>query len=643
MNFSKFLSILQLLILMGSGIHCSTAQSTDTMEIPTVEVKAKRPLYPIGRQHSRLDSSLINKEKRTSTLNQLLMEHSPVFINQYSPGGLASPSFRGTGARHSGVYWNGMEITYPSVGQTDLSLFPVHISDEILIKKGGSTLEDGAGGFGGNIHLNNTSTNAAPQFHTDLTQRIGSFGKYQTLATTKYGNKNLQGATKLFYHSAQNNYPYYDITQPDTPKVRQSHADYQKYGFLQNSYYHINSHHQIAGHLWVQKSDRALPPSMLTEGTHPRQTDTWINSLLNWHYHKNTTTITAHTGWSNTALSYIDTVAQINSRTNSHTFSNQVTWQENFPHQLHLESQLSYRREIVQSTGYSTLKRRDITALYSQLNILTLQKLDFSALFRQEIIDGTLSPFLPGLRITYRPFSSAMFYLKSNITRNFELPSLNDLYWDPGGNPDLQPEKGWNAEAILQYNKYLLNNRLYFTTQLTGFFTPIKDWISWVPTSSGIWEARNVKEVWARGLESSINIKTHWPSFYLQTQLQYTYTKTTTHTSTQQSDYAIGQQLIYTPLHKGNGYLRLQRRKGGFLSYTQTYTGRRYIKPDHSWYLPYYALSHITLGYETTLGSLQFRLQGTLKNIFNDRYQVIAWRPMPGRHFHLTLHLSYAH
>ena len=42
----------------------------------------------------------------------------------------------------------------------------------------------------------------------------------------------------------------------------------------------------------------------------------------------------------------------------------------------------------------------------------------------------------------------------------FRYPTFNDLYWQPGGNPDLEPEKSWYQ--TIKYKLYLddhyLNN-----------------------------------------------------------------------------------------------------------------------------------------------------------------------------------------
>ena len=52
---------------------------------------------------------------------------------------LSTISFRGTGAGHTSVIWNGVNINQPTIGQTDFSLFPVFAFDDIRIFYGASS------------------------------------------------------------------------------------------------------------------------------------------------------------------------------------------------------------------------------------------------------------------------------------------------------------------------------------------------------------------------------------------------------------------------------------------------------------------------------------------------------------------------
>lgn len=64
--------------------------------------------------------------KSVENLAQLLQENSTVFIKSYGSGSLASVSFRGTGAGHTRVLWNGVSLNSPMNGQIDFLCTLLH-------------------------------------------------------------------------------------------------------------------------------------------------------------------------------------------------------------------------------------------------------------------------------------------------------------------------------------------------------------------------------------------------------------------------------------------------------------------------------------------------------------------------------------
>ena len=59
----------------------------------------------------------------------------------------------GTTASHTLIDWNGININSPMLGQSDLSLFPVGLIDDINIYFGGASMLLNNGGIGGTINL----------------------------------------------------------------------------------------------------------------------------------------------------------------------------------------------------------------------------------------------------------------------------------------------------------------------------------------------------------------------------------------------------------------------------------------------------------------------------------------------------------
>ena len=94
----------------------------------------------------------------TDNLAYLLSKQTPIYIKSSGPGGLSTISIRGAGASHTQLYWNGISINSPTLGQLDLATLPVAFIDHAEIHLGASSVVDGSGGLGGAIQLN-TSAN----------------------------------------------------------------------------------------------------------------------------------------------------------------------------------------------------------------------------------------------------------------------------------------------------------------------------------------------------------------------------------------------------------------------------------------------------------------------------------------------------
>ena len=89
------------------------------------------------------------------------------------------------------------------------------------------------------------------------------------------------------------------------------------------------------------------------------------------------------------------------------------------------------------------------------------------------------------------------------MAKSFRLPTLNDLYWLPGGNLDLQPEFGNTFELGIDFQS---KNSLYDLQIHSGLFSNrVKNWIVWIP-GNGYWKPENVQKVKSEGIELSVNL-----------------------------------------------------------------------------------------------------------------------------------------
>jgi len=154
-----------------------------------------------GYKKTMIDSSVMVKYSN-SAIADLLSENTEVFIKSYGMGGTATPSFRGTDASHTLVDWNGININSPMLGQTDLSLIPVGIMDDIQIYFGGASMLLNNGGIGGTINIE-TKPEWKKETLVSLNGAAGSFGSYSGLMKLKPVILNFRQSQRLTFKIAK--------------------------------------------------------------------------------------------------------------------------------------------------------------------------------------------------------------------------------------------------------------------------------------------------------------------------------------------------------------------------------------------------------------------------------------------------------
>lgn len=241
------------------------------------------------------------------------------------------------------------------------------------------------------------------------------------------------------------------------------------------------------------------------------------------------------------------------------------------------------------------------------------------------------APLSPAGGFNYQPFVGFPLKIKGNMAMNFHAPSLNDLYWSPGGNPDLKNETGYTAEAALAWDeKY---GAVSLEAEAGWFYSDIDQWIVWQPdTVFSYWTPRNLKNVVAKGIEARLALKAKMPNFSWALSLNYSFTSATNRRPLSLNDRSANQQVIYVPDHLLNATASLAW-KGFTLNYFANYTGRRYTTSDNSRYLPPFFINDVQLNKSIPLGKSEFELGVAVNNIGAANYQLIAWQPMPLRNY----------
>ncbi len=586
--------------------------------------------FSAGSKIVAFDSIGLAQHKHQS-LADLLADESPLFIKSYGLGSLATSSFRGGSASQTTVLWNGFNINSPMNGQIDFSLIPVNFSDAVSIQYGGSGPSWGSGAVAGSIHLNNIAN-----FNKGITLKInlgnGSFGSYSKQASVEISKKKMISSVKLFHTSAKNNFQYNNIYSGENKKTTQTNAELKNYGLLSENNFIISKTQKINFMCWLQHTDRELPPTMLQNSSASKQMDESFRLSSEYRLdHKKISTF-LRSAMLNEKLIYEDVngISKNRSRTFITESETRITLSKKHAFNFGLSNNFSMAMAEAFLKNPQQNRLSFFTAYaYTSKN----SKIKFNTSLRKEFMAGKTIPFVYSVGSEYA--ITKHLQLKAMATRVYRLPTLNDWYWTPGGNPNLQSENGYAEEVGFKYNHITKSKSVHFSNECTFFNRQINNWIIWLPGNT-YWSPENIIKVWSRGMETNSNMQVKIKQILLSLTVVTNYVVSTNQALKSAEDASLHKQLIYVPMYSGFAKLNIGYKQFSFC-YRHTYTGYRYTSSDNSEYLSPYQLSSIyaSIKFKNKKWNTSAFLQ--VNNLWNTQYQIIANRAMPLRNYALGL------
>ena len=333
----------------------------DTILIERVEIKGKTHLNEYaGSKITGFDSSIIS-DYRHQTLSDLLSENSGIYIKTYGSDGLATASFRGTGAGHTQIAWNNINLNSPMIGQLDMALVPAGLFDDISILYGGGSMNVSSGGFGGVIDLG-TKPSWDDNNVLYLNPGIGSFGRYSGLAKIKAGNSGFQSVTKAFFKRAENDFRYLNSAAGSEPfwERRENNQLYQK-GLIQELYFK-NSGSTFSARFWYQSASRNLPVPVITQTMNPpeKQDDESLRAMITYETSRRLTDFDLTAAFISDRLIYENEIASVNSRNYSKRILVRGVVENSINEILRVRFAINNDFNIVNTNNYSLEKTRNL-------------------------------------------------------------------------------------------------------------------------------------------------------------------------------------------------------------------------------------------------------------------------------------------
>lgn len=629
----KIVTILLIMLPLTSTGQVSIL--SDTIRINEIVVKANLASSETFSFRETVIDSVILSDYSHENLSDLLSNTSPLYIKSYGSGGIATTSFRGTGPGHTVLTWNDTEINSPMLGQADLSLIPAGFIDRIEVLHGNAASFDGKGNAGGNIKIG-----TKPDWENDKNLLInlgaGSFGKYSGLGSLRTGNRNFQSATKVFMQKADNDFRFLnDVAASEPFYERRQNAETEQLSVMQELFFR-NERSTTSAHFWYMASDRNLPTILLNTGqpAGERQNDVSTRYLVSHERYNSGRTFKVSAAFISDRLNYVNKLASIDSYNRSDRLN--LTGRSDILHngRSHIKVTIDHDLTRVRSVNYNSIRTRNITSFSASANTKIKGKAILFVNMKEIVTDSRflIPDFSTGAEISILKDNRAA--IKINYSRSSRLPSLNDLYWSPGGNTGLRNEYTYSGEVSIKM-KSDQRNPFSFESEYTFYTNRMLDLIQWRPGEFSYWSPVNLDDVRTKGLESMYRLNFQAGQFKTSLTGNYTFTRASIiHAGDgSQSD---GRQLIYIPETLFNASLWVVY--GNFHNVlTNSYTGRRFITADNSDYLPAYSVSSITFGHRFRTGNHILDVNLKVDNIFGTDYQAVAYYPMPGRSFMLSV------
>ncbi len=644
--------------LLSQGIRDSL------FTIEAVEVTGQRSFIKeeAGGKYTVVDTSIL-KEKASLSLSELLSENTSVFIKSNGRGAMATASFRGTAASHTQVSWNGISISSPMLGMVDFSLIPVYIIDNLSLKHGAASISDRGGGIGGSINIENRPQ-WEEKFALSYIQGVGSYGTFDEYLQLGLGNTKIKSSTRLYHNQSQNDYTFINRgignLDPETGEVENpldtnKNGSYLRYGLVQELYVRPHKDHLLSLVYWGQFGQRAIPWPTSYEGPDNanlnKQDQASHKVVARWKYYAPVGKFELRSGYSGIQMDYLQerkvpglgTVPDIYSVSDQNSFLNTLSYERELGSRFSVEGKLDVNHHEVSTidtvSGLGYQEQRNEVSLFAAFRKSFGERLNMNLMLRQEWVDGRAVPFIPFLGVDYRLLKGEELILKASVARNYHQPTLNDLYWQPNGNPDLLPEEGFTMEAGLEYQKSFRNQQV--KTGLTWYRSDIENWIMWIPSTRMNLEPINIEEVLSTGLEYDLSFRGELQNF------SYGITGTYAYTSSENrgdplvwGDESTGKQLVYIPLHSGNMMLNLGLHNYFFTyqfnAYSERFTTSSNDLSRRDWLYPYF-MNDVSVGGEFRIKKVRLSAEFKVYNLFNESYHSVLYRPMPGRNYMVVI------
>jgi len=650
--------------------------------LPEIIVEAESP--ESGRElfrHSGFVGLIDVASARTPSqdASRLLSNATGIRVKQYGGlGSFATASIRGSSSSHVQVYLDGVPISDPHTGVSNLSDLAIGNVERIEVYRGFSPISFGASSIGGAINLvtevRGDAENPSAPTPSDISSSVtaGSFG-------TRKGSLSMSSAAgplglRFFggYAESEGDFTFLDdnatpLNISDDRIATRLNSDFSRWNFslrtdidiprLERASINFDSFEREGGvpgtganqssTARIERKRRITYLRMEPEPIFSKRLQGEFKVFHSW-----------------TAEQFDDPLGDI-SLVKQRTDNRIVSYGGNmkgsfFFSSLPLSADLFLEGRKERFTPKDLLPdlregpdrvRKNLTAALSGNLSLFKDRAVLSAgtkyLWSQsEFYDKAPFPWMPPApqgkieneyqspRAGFKLRLSRSFTIKGNIGRHYRTPTFFELFGNTGsvtGDGNLEPEKGLNRDIglVLSKERFLLLEDLYL--EMLYFDNEIENLILFFPNSQRTVKPSNIGSARIKGCEFS-------GSFELTPHIglsgNYTYIDGK---NTSPIPYYNGNELASTPAHEASFTVILSGRRCN-LAWKMHYIGSNFLDRANMEKVPGREIHSISLETKPLGERFSITLEG--RNLTNNQIRDISGFPLPGRSFYMTIEFN---
>lgn len=679
--------IIALLLLAWGVLSASAREEHDSVShdkgsmLPEVVVTAITP-YQEVIPAQRLEGEKLENLNANSVADAMRYFSGTQVKDYGGVGGVKTIDVRGMGSNHTGVFYDGIQITNAQNGQVDLGRYSLDNIEAISMYNGQkSEIFQPARDFGSAtsvyIRTRRPGFSEGKRYNLEITARTGSFGLLNpSLRFDWRVNSHVSMTASAEYTFATGRYKFRYHKRFSDGTMAWDTTAVRKNGMIHALRTEATFFGTFRQGRWMAKgyfydSSRGIPGAIVN--------NVWKNSQHQWDrnlFFQGSVQRASSSGcyeWMVNGKYARDHMRYLNPDTTLMYLDNSFDQDE-----LYLSTSHRYRIldgwDVAASADWQWDKLRSDMVNFSyphrnmflcaaatswrgyglsaQASLLLTEVWD-----RSKITGGTVKGhrstnfhrFTPAFFLSWQPWDTQELKIHGFYKKIFRMPTFNDLYYTDIGNASLMPEYAVQWDGGVSWD--LTDNPQWLAglgAQCDAYYNRVTDKIIAVPKGTGQyrWMMMNIGEVHVLGIDASLHAEfVVAGDLHLGGRLTYSYERARDFTDPTDNADAAGTykgQIAYVPLHSGSAVAEGEWRRWGF-NYSFIYVGERWHNSSNireNYEQPWYT-HDLSLRYRQPIPKgLELKAVLEINNLFNQQYEVIQNYPMPGRNWRLTLRLT---